>query len=92
MEIGIRDLKNNLSRHLEKVKAGETLVVTDRGRPVAKLEPVGEPGNFERLLAEGRIGRPKRPKPDISEMPRPIETGWPPGEIYRIIDEGRGPR
>ena len=37
MEVGIRDLKNNLSRHLAKVKAGETIIVTDRGKPVARI-------------------------------------------------------
>lgn len=35
--VGIRDLKNGLSKYVDRVQAGEEIVVTDRGRPVAKL-------------------------------------------------------
>ena len=38
-EIGIRDLRQYASQHLRAVAAGETLTVTDRGRPVAELVP-----------------------------------------------------
>ena len=37
--VGVRELRQNLSKHLERVKRGETLTVTDRGREVAKLVP-----------------------------------------------------
>jgi len=37
ISVGIRDLKNNLSHYLRRVQAGELVVVTDRGRPVAEL-------------------------------------------------------
>lgn len=40
---GIRELKAHLSAYLREVKAGETVVVTDRGRPVARIVPVGRP-------------------------------------------------
>ncbi|MCB8915400.1 MAG: type II toxin-antitoxin system prevent-host-death family antitoxin [Thermoleophilales bacterium] len=92
MEVGIRDLKNNLSRHLEKVKEGETIIVTDRGKPVARLEPVGELSNFDRLVAEGLISPALEPKRPNSEYPDPVDIGLEPGEMLRIIDEGRGPR
>ncbi len=36
---GIRELRQNLSRYLERVKAGETIEVTDRGKVVAALVP-----------------------------------------------------
>lgn len=39
-QVGIADLKNNLSRHLRDVKAGETIEVTDHDTPVARLIPV----------------------------------------------------
>lgn len=38
---GIRELKAKLSAYLRKVRAGESVVVTDRGEPVARLVPVG---------------------------------------------------
>lgn len=40
---GIRELKAHLSAYLREVKAGETVVVTDRGNPVARIVPVGRP-------------------------------------------------
>jgi prevent-host-death family protein len=54
-EAGIRDLRDHLSRYLERVRAGEELTVTDRGRPVARLIPLNGPHAFDRLVAEGII-------------------------------------
>lgn len=51
--VGIRELRQNLSRYLERVKDGETLTVTERGLEVARLVPSGpdiDPGYQE--LAE----------------------------------------
>jgi prevent-host-death family protein len=39
--VGVRELRQNLSRYLERVKAGEGLVVTERGLEVARLIPSG---------------------------------------------------
>jgi prevent-host-death family protein len=39
-QVGVAELKNNLSRHLRAVEAGETLEVTDHDRPIARLTPV----------------------------------------------------
>jgi len=50
----VRELRQNLSVYLERVVAGETLRVTDRGRPVALLVPLpGPTGVAERLVASG---------------------------------------
>ena len=40
---GVKDVKNNLSRLLARVKAGEVVVITDRGRPVARIVNRGMP-------------------------------------------------
>lgn len=37
--VGVRELRQNLSRYLERVKDGEALIVTERGREVARLVP-----------------------------------------------------
>jgi prevent-host-death family protein len=39
---GIRELKEQLSAYIRRVKAGETIVITDRGRPVGRLVPYSE--------------------------------------------------
>ncbi|HXI18655.1 MAG TPA: type II toxin-antitoxin system prevent-host-death family antitoxin [Chloroflexota bacterium] len=59
--VGVRELRQNLSVYLRRVEAGETLRVTDRGRPVALLGPL--PGGAQRpaLAADRRrFGDPCR--------------------------------
>lgn len=58
--VGVRDLKNRLSAHLDRVKTGEEIMVTEHGRPIARLIPVG--ADVERMIAlvEAGIVRPPR--------------------------------
>ncbi len=55
--VGVRELRQNLSVYLRRVEAGESLEVTDHGRPVARLEPLRSESRspYERMKAEGRI-------------------------------------
>ena len=61
----ISQLKNNLSAYLRKVRAGETVLVLDRNRPVARIEAVSGPDFEDERLAElerqGLIRRPTHP-------------------------------
>jgi prevent-host-death family protein len=51
--VGIRELRQNLSRYVERVKEGESFTVTERGREVARLVPSGPPDSaIARLVAE----------------------------------------
>ena len=50
--VGVRELRQNLSRYLERVKRGEALVVTERGREVARLIPSGAAAEPYADLAE----------------------------------------
>jgi antitoxin (DNA-binding transcriptional repressor) of toxin-antitoxin stability system len=69
--VGIRELKTHLSRHLKRVRSGIRLLVTERGRSIATinpLEPAGDVDWAHQLVAEGRAhwsgGKPtgsKRP-------------------------------
>jgi prevent-host-death family protein len=65
MEVGVRELKNNLSRYLTKVGEGDEIVVTDHGRPVARITPIGTIRTIDRLIVEGLVtpGAGKRPAP-----------------------------
>lgn len=76
----VSKLKASLSEYLLKVKAGEEVLVTDRGRPVAKLIPLkraetGIPPHLLTLERAGlvRIGKGTL-KPDFWRMPRPKDT------------------
>ncbi len=54
--IGIRELRQHASRWVRRAAAGESFEVTDRGRPVARLQPLpAATQGVERLIAEGRI-------------------------------------
>ncbi len=55
-QVGVRELRQNLSVYLRRIEAGETLEVTERGQPVARLTPLPPQhlGALDRLVAEGR--------------------------------------
>jgi len=42
MRVGVRDLKARLSKYLRQVKQGQTVIITDHGRPVGRLSPVDQ--------------------------------------------------
>jgi prevent-host-death family protein len=95
----ISETKNSLSALLDRVRHGESILITDRGRPVARLEPVagaGEPGPDEGRLARleraGIIRRARRARLDeIVRVPPPAaEAG---GDILAaLLDERRAGR
>jgi prevent-host-death family protein len=53
--VGVRELRQNASAVLRRVQAGESLEVTDRGRPVARLVPMRPMSWYQQLIAEGRV-------------------------------------
>jgi len=73
-QVGVRELRQNLSVYLARIARGETLEVTDRGQPVAILAPLPKPISvLERLKRDGRLipGRGdllalKRPRTAVS--------------------------
>lgn len=61
MDVGIRELKQHLSAYLDRVDRGETLRVTDRGRPKAIISPVVGGDPLARGVDEGWVRPPVRP-------------------------------
>jgi prevent-host-death family protein len=58
--VSVRELRQNLSRYLRRVEAGETLDVLSRGRRVARLSPLADRKDpVARLVAEGRARPPR---------------------------------
>ena len=69
--VGVRELRQNLSVYLERLKAGTVFRVTDRGRAVALLIPIPQHSTaVERLIASGRATAPKH---DLLSIP-PLKT------------------
>jgi len=67
--IGIRELRQEASRYLRDVERGETIQVTDRGRPLAMLVPIPTGGRLRELAAAGRLGDPHL---DLLEVGAPL--------------------
>jgi prevent-host-death family protein len=67
--VGVRELRQRASELLRRVAAGETIEVTDRGRPVALLSPLPEAGPLERLRAAGEVTPAAG---DLAELPAPL--------------------
>jgi prevent-host-death family protein len=68
--VGVRELRSNLRDYLRRAAAGEEVVVTDRGRPLARIVGAGWQSTYDRLVAEGVVTPPARPRGPI----RPEET------------------
>lgn len=83
MDVGIREFRDGLSRHLSSVREGHTITVTDHGRPIARIVPVGEPTSLERLIAEGRVTPAARRR---TARPRPIKAA---GSVSDLVGEQR---
>lgn len=83
MDVGVRELRDNLSRHMAEVRAGRTVTVTDHGKPIARIVPIGRLTKLEQLREEGRI-QPARKKKLAA--PEPIQGD---GTVSELIDEQR---
>ncbi|MGI8876782.1 MAG: type II toxin-antitoxin system Phd/YefM family antitoxin [Egibacteraceae bacterium] len=77
--IGIRELRQHASRYLRLAEGGETIQITDRGRPLAQLVPVPpkDIDVLDRLEREGRLIRAKRGLADLGP-PLPARPGQEP--------------
>ena len=67
IEVGIRELKIKLSHYIDHVCAGMEIIVTEHGKPVARLTALTEADNrLARLIASGAVRpavKPKNPRP-----------------------------
>ena len=75
--------KNNLSRLIEDVKRGETVLILDRDTPVARLEPIGRDldlsaGRMSGLVSRGIVAPPRKPLDAAAFLDRPMPA-LPPG-------------
>jgi prevent-host-death family protein len=87
----IAELKAKLSEYVARAKAGEDVLITDRGRPVARLVPLGADAAAEARVADlvraGLARPPRRPLPaDFLERPRPAD---PEGRSLEILRSER---
>ena len=72
--VGIRELKAHLSRHLKRVRSGSRLLVTERGRVIASIDPVETPHGLEWACALVSAGRAQWGGGKPEGCPRPVST------------------
>jgi prevent-host-death family protein len=94
-KIGITEAKNRLSALIDGLKGGSRVLIVDRGRPVARLEPVtnggknDEDGRLSRLVRDGVV------TPGRAALPRSLLTDAPPrtkggaSAVAALIEERR---
>jgi prevent-host-death family protein len=88
--VGVRELRQNLSVYLRRVRRGEALEVTERGEPVAVLQPI-ERAADEIARLEARRVPLRRGAGNLADLPPPAEV-----ELERplsvVLEELRGDR
>jgi prevent-host-death family protein len=92
--VGVRELRQNLSVYLQRVKKGEALTVTERGEAVAILRPMPTVNDtIQRLIAEGRATPATRDIRDVIEQLRKTRQPWSGDKpLEQILDEMREDR
>lgn len=91
VSVSISGLKAKLSEHIRRVKAGEEVIVTERGRAVAILSPIprtsSEDADLQELVEKGLIRAGEGPVPDdFFDLPRPDD---PEGSVLLALLEER---
>jgi prevent-host-death family protein len=84
--VGIRELKNNTSRIVERVEAGEAITVTRRGKPVATIVSSTISPGLARLIANGTV-RPGNGKRRVRKPGVKLRGPGPTAADY--VSEGR---
>lgn len=83
-QVGVRELKNQLSSYLARVRAGEEVVVTDHGRPVARLVPIDAPTDrLAELISEGLVHPARTAR---APLPRPVRSS---GTVSDLVADQR---
>lgn len=84
MNVGIRELKAHLSEYVKRASRGEQVLVTDRGKPVARLVSLGGLSLVDQGIAEGWITPPTRAGLE------PISRCKAQRSTAAVLDEDRG--
>ena len=82
-EVGVRELHDRLSEYLERVEKGTDVVVTRRGKRIARLSAVDREDPFAELERRGLLHRAQRPR--TPKRPRVK----PRGSVYDLVSEQR---
>jgi prevent-host-death family protein len=91
VRVGIRELRASLTSWLDRARDGEELIVTERGKPIARISAYEGQSKLEELIARGLVTPAKKPR-------RPIDrrklVRMPPGKTLAdiVVEQRRGAR
>lgn len=89
LRIGVRELNQRTSQVLDRVRRGETVIVTDHGEPVARLVPIGDTASvLDELISAGKAIPPRFKGP----LPPAVAFGDPATDSTEIVRELRDER
>jgi len=83
--VGIRELKDSASSIIDRIEEGETITVTKRGRPVARIVSTTAPPHLAALIAEGSV----RPGVGSRFLPKPTKLRGAGKTAAEYVAEGR---
>jgi prevent-host-death family protein len=84
--VGVRELRQRASELLRRVEAGETIEITDRGRPVAVLAPLPDQRPIDRLRATGDL---EPAGADLSDLREPLHLAPGQEQPSSVLDRLR---
>ena len=83
--VGIRQFRDHLSSYLDRVKAGESLTITEHGKPIARIIGQTRTPWIAEMVVRGELTPARRPMPDLSRITR-VKIA---GSTQDLIDEIR---
>lgn len=91
---GIRELKNRLSEYIHLVRAGEQVLVTDRGQLVAVIRQPGSADDFPQSVLHdlARQGKARLGAPNKAALYPALQPLLKDEEVLSLLDEERGER
>lgn len=88
--VGIREMRQNLSRYAQRARRGESFLITDRGREVAQLTPApAHASAVDRLVAQRGA---RRGHGNLSDVLRELPEAIPGPPSSKVIEELRAER
>jgi len=86
MDVAVSTLRAGLSGWIDRARAGEEIVVTDRGTPVARLLAVDAAPLIDQLVSQGVLSGPRAARPTARGVRRVVASG----PVAELVSEHRG--
>jgi prevent-host-death family protein len=90
MDVGVREFRENLRALLARVKDGQEIVLTERGKPIARVSGTSSRSKLDELIARGMVTPARKPKTRVELDTLPRMRSGSMSEI--VVQQRRGRR